>query len=665
MVNVDPVTGALFFLGLLVSVFRLRRPAYSLLLIWMPVMLLPSILSIGTPSFWRSAGAVTPIYLMPAIGADFLWQRVGRWLGRFDRRGLAARLVLPGLAVVGLALAGADTWHDYFDVWAHDPRVMHTYEADLAAAARFLNGYTPAGTPVWISSDYPADLSRRVLKLQSRYPGPIRWFNGDQLTVWPAGWAGQDVLILFTQSSPPNADALAAFGEYEIFREADAAGQPYLWVYRLPGEVLYDVPWRPARSRGGRFAFNREILGYDVPAQVERDTEVPVVVYWRVPPDVQMDFDDIPHSFVCVQDGAVDRCLDDGSSHHLAYPMWDWTEGDVVAERYDVHVPAFLQPQTTHFHLGMFDSSGQVSFADEERAGAPLLAGPVEVGGTASVEPMWDVDTSIFGGDLALLHSGVPRDLSPGSTLEVGLEWQAVRAPAVDYAVRVELRDRAAGDVVLATEELVGSDRHPTSAWVAGEPVHTFHRLPIPPDVDGGEFDLHLYLLDAASGRAVGSPLPLGTLSIAGRPHYFDLPSPEHPLAAGFGPAIQLLGFDLKPLAPAPGGQIEVVLYWQALDTIGEDYKVFVHLYHPTIPGGLPGQHDSPPGNGEFPTSGWLPGEVVTDSHVVAIEPEAPTGVCKLGVGLYVPATGERVPVSVDGEPQPDDVLILTEVEVR
>ena len=661
----DPLTGAFFYLGLVVSLCRLRRPQYALLLIWMPFMLLPSVLSIGTPSFWRSAGALTPIYLMPAIGLDFVWAWVARWAARADRWRRVTQRGFLLIAVAGLALVGADTWHDYFDVWAYDRHVMHTYEADLAAAARFLNAYTPVDTPVWVSSEYPADLSRRILKLQSDYPGPVRWFDGNELTVWPASQAGRDVLVLFTESSPPGPDALAAFGDYEVFQETHPAGRPYLWVYRIPGEALADVPWRPAQARSGRFAYNREIVGYDVPARAERQGIAPVIVYWRVPPGVEMDFEDIPHSFVCIQDSVVGRCLDDGSSHHLAYPMWDWSEGDVVAERYDVPVPAFLQPQTTYFHIGLFNSRGELSFADEEIAGAPLLGGPVEIVGTASQDPKWEADTPTFDGDLALLGYGVLEQLSPGSTLEVGLEWQAMRAPAVDYAVRLELRDPAGGDVVLSTEEVLGAGRHPTSRWVSGEPVHTFHRMQIPPGAESGDFDVALVLWDSSGGEALTPTLSLGTLSISGRPHYFDLPAPEYPLTADFGPALRLLGYDLDLAAPTPGGEIQITLYWQALDTVGEDYKVFVHLYHPTIPGGLPGQHDSPPGNGAFPTSGWLPGEVVADSHVVPIEPEAPAGVCELGVGLYVPESGERLPVVVGGERQPDNVLIVTEIDVQ
>lgn len=63
--------------------------------------------------------------------------------------------------------------------------------------------------------------------------------------------------------------------------------------------------------------------------------------------------------------------------------------------------------------------------------------------------------------------------------------------------------------------------------------------------------------------------------------------------------------------------------------------------------------------------SSWLPGEVVTDPHVVPIEPGADAGVSEVGVGLYLPGTGERLPVFVDGQPQPNDVLIVTQVEIR
>jgi 4-amino-4-deoxy-L-arabinose transferase-like glycosyltransferase len=659
----NKITGVFFYLGLLVSLFRLRRPAYLLLLIWLVVMLLPTILSIATPSFWHSVGALTPIYLMPAIGADFLWERATRWMRRFCRRCLITELGLSLITFAGLAFIAVDTWNDFFIYWARHPEVLDNFEADLAAAARYLNEYEPADTPVWVSSNYPGDLSRVLLNLQSTYPGPVRWFDGNQVTVWPSGWAGQDVLLVFTRSSPPNPDALAVLGDFLIYEENDGAGRSHLWVYRIPGEVLSETPWHPTRTLSGRFVSNREVLGCDVPERVERQSDVPVVVYWRVPTDVAYDQADLPFSFVCLQDGAVGRCRE-RESHYAAYPMWDWTVGDVVAERYTVQVPAHLLPQTTNFHVGMFTSAGDMSFAGEDQAGAPLLVGPIEVEGTASVDPQWDASTPTFNQDLALVGHGVPDERWPGSTLGIELQWQAMRSPEGDYAVRLELCEQDSNDVAVSFEELLGSERHLTSEWVSGEPAYTYHRVKIPPDMSGGEFDVYLTLLEDVSRRRVGSPLYLDTLYITGWAHSFELPEPEYPLVADFGSIIRLLGFDLGQAALAPGGQVEVVLYWQALSTIRDDYKVFVHLYNPAGDG-LSGQHDSPPGNGAFPTSSWLPEEVVTDPHLAAIGPDAAVGVSKIGVGLYRHSTGERLPVFVDGQPQPNDTLIITEVEIK
>jgi hypothetical protein len=450
-------------------------------------------------------------------------------------------------------------------------------------------------------------------------------------------------------------------GDHLIHEENDGSGRQQLWVYRIPGEALYDVPWQFAQTASGQFAHNREILGVDAPARVQRQTEVPVVAYWRVPPDVQVDTSDLPFSYACLQDVTSGRCADKADSYNV-YPVWDWTEGDVVAQRYMVPVQPYVPPQTTYFQIGLFTSAGEIGFTDREGAGGQLLVGPVEVEGTASIKPKWKEGTPTFNQDLALIGHFMLFGDSPGSTLEVDLRWQAKRAPAADYVARLELRD---GDrVVASVEGLVGSDRHPTSRWVSGEPVNVLYRLRIPADLESGVFDLYLIVSDDATGQAVGGPVLLGTREISGRAHYFAPPDPQYPLVADFGSHVRLLGFDLVETAPNPGGQIEVILYWQALSEVGGDYKVFVHLYDSASVSIL-GQHDSLPGNGAFPTESWLPNEVVADSHMIAIDPDAAVGIGKIGVGLYAPSTGERLPVFVDGQAQPDGVLIIAGMEVR
>ena len=49
------------------------------------------------------------------------------------------------------------------------------------------------------------------------------------------------------------------------------------------------------------------------------------------------------------------------------------------------------------------------------------------------------------------------------------------------------------------------------------------------------------------------------------------------------------------------------------------------------------------PANWTRPTTGWLPGEYVTDLHTLTLPAELPDGPLTLRVGLYDPATGARL----------------------
>ncbi len=96
-----------------------------------------------------------------------------------------------------------------------------------------------------------------------------------------------------------------------------------------------------------------------------------------------------------------------------------------------------------------------------------------------------------------------------------------------------------------------------------------------------------------------------------------------------------------------------VDLVWHAEGPVERDAKVFVHLYDEA--GNLVAQHDSVPVNGTRPTTTWQVGERLTDRHGLALR-EGQAGPLQLIVGLYEPATGERLRTS-DGR---DAVVVGT-----
>jgi hypothetical protein len=77
-------------------------------------------------------------------------------------------------------------------------------------------------------------------------------------------------------------------------------------------------------------------------------------------------------------------------------------------------------------------------------------------------------------------------------------------------------------------------------------------------------------------------------------------------------------------------------------------------------------QVDSKPSNGSNPTWAWIPGEVVLDKVVLTLPDSVPPGQYSLLVGLYDPATAERLPVrNRDGAAQSDGIVTLTELLVE
>lgn len=141
-------------------------------------------------------------------------------------------------------------------------------------------------------------------------------------------------------------------------------------------------------------------------------------------------------------------------------------------------------------------------------------------------------------------------------------------------------------------------------------------------------------------------------------------PLPEGPritVRARFGREILLRGYAVGEGPFAPGDVVPVTLFWEA-DAPPERYKVFLHLMDDE--GSLVAQNDAEPRGDLSPTFIWSVGETVTDRHGVYLPPHLPPGVYRLMAGMYRGDTGERLALTLDGDPAGDS-LALGEVVVR
>ncbi|MCL4459131.1 MAG: glycosyltransferase family 39 protein [Chloroflexi bacterium] len=147
----------------------------------------------------------------------------------------------------------------------------------------------------------------------------------------------------------------------------------------------------------------------------------------------------------------------------------------------------------------------------------------------------------------------------------------------------------------------------------------------------------------------------------------------QHPLWIVLGGQVILRGFDIgqgahglaagEELAISPGEPIPLTIYWQAVQRMEDDYKVFTHLEDGS--GRIWAQKDAVPVDWAYPTRRWHPGEVVMDRYIIPTWPDTPAGEYELKVGMYDPISGQRLPLlDSKGSPTADSITLVI-VNVR
>jgi hypothetical protein len=143
-------------------------------------------------------------------------------------------------------------------------------------------------------------------------------------------------------------------------------------------------------------------------------------------------------------------------------------------------------------------------------------------------------------------------------------------------------------------------------------------------------------------------PVILGELTLIATDRAFDVPAITHPQRVTLANQIELLGYEIDLANARPGGAIHLTLFWRALTEMDTSYTVFTHLLGPD--GHIVAQQDNPPISGTYPTTLWLPGEVISDPYEIALSSDVQPGTYPIEVGFYIPENGLRLtdPVLLD-----------------
>lgn len=286
---------------------------------------------------------------------------------------------------------------------------------------------------------------------------------------------------------------------------------------------------------------------------------------------------------------------------------------------------------------------------------APLMVLDYAVHG-AFVSPAHLLGRSLFADEIYLAWLGSPEDNLEIVTLPRAAEL--LRGSPYDYATALqrvrELAMRLGGiyvasphtaEVSSGTPRVSGLARFvdPNLGWVWSE----------------GE---SLFLI-GNSDRAL---LPRSRMS---RLRWMDLPEvlsvpdlrlgiqepPRHPLRAQFQNGVELLDSAIH----VDDRELVLELLWRATRPLDQSLSVFVHLVPDSGPPVPLKQADGLPLGGSYPTPLWRAGEIILDVRRMPWPAQTVHGL-ELRLGLYEPATGQRLPVVSSELPVQDDGLILT-----
>jgi hypothetical protein len=377
----DPVSGTLFYLGLVLCLAQVGQAGSAMALTWLVVVLVPSMVAPDAPSTVRAIGALPVVYGMLGVAVAWLWQWLTR-RGRWYRVSLAVALMA---LIVG---NGVWTYHDGFISWASDPEVYWLYKTHFADIALYLdrqpNPMPSVVYEAWVGAGDVHSV-RRLLSDETRQP---RWAQGGRSFVWPVETEVFTLAMPIYSSCDPilwgryaGAPAMIAMSPYRF-----PDGRPGVTFYRIQAEPTLselvaevsakplllpetaDRPAVPPVDFGGQVA----LLGYEMAGYDAEAGEARVITLWRILTDELVPLSAFVH------------VLDREGNFVAQYDAFDaWAEslhrGDVVAQ---LHPASLESPGEYRLQIGVYTQADQVRL-------------PVLVGGSQAADRLWSPLLSI------------------------------------------------------------------------------------------------------------------------------------------------------------------------------------------------------------------------------------------------------------------------------
>jgi 4-amino-4-deoxy-L-arabinose transferase-like glycosyltransferase len=344
----DPIGSLLLAIGLIICVWRWRKPEYIFVLLWFFIGLIPSMLSQPAPNYTRtlSTQIIFPIVVGIAVDA---------WVRRFPNK--------ITYALIGLIFAGNLLWtaRDYFFVWPANPDVRFWHHTGLYAVAQHVQ-HDPDDSPLVLClPDYlidertswwrPAWMHMRYL-LQ-RPEVEVRYYNCVDTLIFPEGTARYAFPDVADDATLPQFPITAWLPQPDRVQLPDRLGvilkaDPSVMLDRRLDEAAQSLVKFDSANEAATLPIDLDgkvdFLGYTLP-QTGKNAEL--ITYWRAKDQLPPQLSQFTH--VLNDRGEIVTQQD-----RLMLTSQSLRPGDVFAQIHHLTLPENAEPGSYPIAIGLY-----------------------------------------------------------------------------------------------------------------------------------------------------------------------------------------------------------------------------------------------------------------------------------------------------------------------
>ena len=343
----------------------LSKLASLFVLIWICVMLLPTILADDSPHFLRAVGVLPVALIVPAIGLETLaqWLVVRGWR-------VLSYAVLTSVLIISVVWTVRD-----YSRYAVDPETAYAFEAAGVQLAREARSAWGAGRQVFVADRFVRDWASVPFLAGGAYTPisagivpPLKFDQPATFFVWPY----EDWSPVLTAATTPLRVQVSAGPQ----AKGDLDAQPHVGYLMVQIEPAAEAPPQPE----AQFENGLRLLGHSIEALDEE--------HWRLRTLWQTDRAiDGDHTFF-VHLLNVNQVLgsQDGDSGGGFYPLKRWQPGQIIVDERLINVPPQADRSGLLIELGIYDRATNQRVKVME-ATSPVIDQAVLLGGATASGP--------------------------------------------------------------------------------------------------------------------------------------------------------------------------------------------------------------------------------------------------------------------------------------